>query len=207
MTCVGENDSVVPTKSGKGLPTGLALASLELGSIRPDPSAKWQRILKDSLTVASAVNESCAFFVLSSKQGRKVVTQEILFWDQSLSTSRPSKLILRQLKNHLEVVYDRREGRYSANPKKSIHAFIFISLARERAKLAQPRYLDMSDRKKESEAWWNYLLLLQVFRACLDMPQITWLLCEDGKAHIMDVVATVNFLDKAGNVLGWKAER
>lgn len=202
--CFDGNGPVAPSKGGKGLPTGVSVASLDLGGVQPDPSAKWRRILKDTQTVASAVNESCAFFVLSEKRGRRMETREVLFWHESLNESRPPRKMLKRLHEHLG--YSSRTGA-TANASNRIHGFVFASLVREKARQNQPGFASKSDHQKEADAWSGYLALWRTYRTCLDLPCVTWLLCEDGAAQLLDVAATVRFLDQAKNVLGWKDER
>lgn len=195
---------IIPSKRGKGLPTGISTASLELGSVRPDPSAKWKRILKDAQTVASAVNEPCVFFILAEKNGRRMETREVLFWHESLTESRPPRKVMKRLHDHLG--YSGRTGT-AANTKSSIHGFLFASLARAKARQSHPGFASKSDHQKATDAWNEYLSLWRTYRSCLDLPQTTWLLCEDGVVRVVDAAATVRFLDQARNVLGWKEER
>jgi predicted nucleic acid-binding protein len=202
--CLGDADPVVPSRNGKGLPIGVSVASMQLGGVQPDPSARWRRILRDAHTVASAVNEPCAFFVLSEKRGRKTETREVLFWHESLAESRPPGRFLKRLCQHLG--YSAKTGA-AANGGSQVHAFVFASLMQERARQKQPGFASKSDHQKEADAWHGYLSLWRVFRSCLDLPQVTWLLCEDGVARVLDVAATVRFLDRAKNVLGWKEEQ
>ena len=203
-TCFRGSSTTSSSKNGKGLPGGLSLTALELGAVRPDPSAKWRRILKDAQTVASAVNEPCAFFVLSGKNGRKMETREVLFWHESLSGTRPPKKVIKRLHEHLG--YSRRTG-LTANPRNRIHGFVFGSLARERIRQNHPSFASKSDRQKEADAWNDYLAVWRVFKDCLDLPQFTWLLCEDSAVRSLDTAATVRFLAQAKNVLGWKDEK
>ena len=202
--CFDGSGPISPSRSGKGLPTGLSIASIELGSIQPDRSAKWKRILKDAQTVASAVNEPCAFFILSEKNGRRMETREVLFWHESLNKRRPPSKVLKRLHEHMG--YSSRTGTVT-NSGNRIHGFIFASLANEKARQNQSGFASKSDNQKQADAWNDYLALWRTFRVCLDLPQTTWLLCEDGVAHILNAAATVLFLDKAKNVLGWKDER
>lgn len=99
--CFSGSSPILPLRSGKGLPSQVSSNPLILGSIRPDPAAKWRRILKDSHTVASAINEPCIFLVLSVKNGRKLETKEVLFWHESFVQSRPPRSVLKKLSEHL----------------------------------------------------------------------------------------------------------
>jgi len=202
--CFDGSGSVIPSKRGKGLPTSISTASLELGRVQPDPSAKWKRILKDAQTVASAVNEPCVFFVLTEKNGRRMETREVLFWHEGLTESRPPKKIIKRLHDHLD--YSSRTGT-AVNAGNCIHGFVFASLVREKAYQNCPGFASKSDHQKDSDAWNAYLALWRTYRSCLDLPQTTWLLCEDEVARVMDVSATTCFLNQAGNVLGWKDEK
>jgi len=108
------------------------------------------------------------------------------------------------MKVHLEVVWDNEQQMYRANPNKAIYVFVFASLARERARQNIPGFASKSTRQKETDGWNAYLSLWRAFRACLALPQTTWLLCEDGAARELNAVATLQFLDRAKNVLGWE---
>lgn len=202
--CCDASASVSPSKSGKGLPTGISIASLELGSIRPDPSASWKRILKDAQTVASAVNEPCAFFVLSEKNGRKIETREVLFWQESLRQSRPPRKVIKRLQDHLG--YSAKTG-ITTKVNTNIHGLVFASLVREKARQNHPDFSSKSNHQKNADAWDDYLALWRTFGSCLDLPQTTWLLCEDGAVHVLNAALTIRFLDQGMNVLGWKDER
>lgn len=201
--CFESSVLVSPSKSGKGFPTSVSVASLELGGVQPDPSAKWKRILKDAQIVASAVNEPCIFFILTEKNGRKMETREVLFWHESLTTSRSPKKVIRRLHEHL--AYSSRTGN-AANLKGHIHGFVFTSLAREKARQDHRSLASKSDHQKHADAWHAYLTPWRTYRSCLDLPQTSWLLCEDGVARGLDALATGRFLDQARNVLGWKDE-
>lgn len=196
-------DPVVPSKRGKGIPTGASTTSLDIGCCQPDPSAKWQRVLKDSQIVASLVNTPCAFFVLTEMIEHREETREVLFWHESLATSRPPKTVIKRLKEHLGI--SRRTG-LAANERMQINAFIFASLAIEKARQSQPTFASKDKHQKEADAWNRYLSLWRTYRSCLDLPQTTWLLCEDGANRILDIGATVSFLDRAKNVFGWNDE-
>lgn len=200
-SCFNGTGPVLPSRHGSGLPTGVSLASLELGGIQPATAVKWRRILKDAQTVASAINETCVFFVLSAKNGRRIETKELLFWHDSLMETRPPKKVIKRLHEHLG--YSPHSGLVT-NRYSQIHVFIFASLARERVQQNQPCYTSKSDHQKEADAWNGYLSLWRTFRACLLVPQVTWLLCEDGIANVLDIATTTRFLDQAKNVLGWK---
>ncbi len=202
--CFDGDTSISPSKSGRGLPVDLSTVSLELGGVQPDPSTNWRRILKDAQMVASVVNEPCAFFILAEKNGRKTETREVLFWHESLTEIRPSGKLMKRINYHLG--YSKRTGA-AANVGSRIHGLVFASLAREKARQNQPRFASKSDHQKATDAWNEYLSLWRIYRSCLDLPQTTWLLCEDGAARVLDVTATVRFLDQARNVLGWKDER
>jgi len=205
--CFDGSAPVSPSKNGRGFPTGVSTTSLELGAVQPHPSAKWKRILKDAQTVASAVNESCVFFVLSEKNGRRIETREVLFWHESLNESRQPKKVIKRLHAHLELVWDEEKERYKANLKKHVHGFVFASLAYEKARQNQPGFVSKSNHQKDTDAWNKYLSVWRTYGSCLDLLQTTWLLCEDGATRVLNVAPTVQFLDRAGNVLGWKDER
>jgi len=203
-TCFNGSTSVSPSKSGRGLPVGLSTAFRELGGIQPDPSSTWKRILKDALTVASAVNEPCVFFVLAKKNSRRIETREVLFWHESLTESRPPRKVIKRLHDHLG--YSERSG-IANNARSSIYGLLFASLASEKARQNHPGFASKSDHQKTMDAWNAYLAPWRTYRSCLNLPQTTWLLCEDRAARVLDVAATIRFMDRAGNVLGWKDER
>jgi predicted nucleic acid-binding protein len=204
VRCFDGGDPIPCLTRGSGLPNVASVATLEPGSVRPSPSAKWQRILKDAHTVAVALNEPCAFFVLSEKNGRRLETLEVLFWHEGLNGSRSPGRVLKRLHEHLG--YSSRTGTV-ARSRSQVHGLMFASLGRERARQSQPGFASKSDHQKEADAWDRYLCLWRVFRHCLGLPQTTWLFCEDGEARLLDIAATAGVLDRAGNVLGWKEER
>jgi predicted nucleic acid-binding protein len=202
--CLEEADPVTPARRGPGLPRGVSLASLELGSVRPNSSAGWRRLLADAFTVASALNEPCVFFVLTRRSGRRTETEEVLFWHPALEEARPAKRILRRAREHLEVRYDEDKDRYLAAPGKAVYGFFFTSMARERARQSQPCYASKSDHQREADAWNGYLAPLWRFRSALSLPQTTWLFCEEGEARLLESIEVLRFLDQAKNVLGWE---
>jgi hypothetical protein len=67
--CLDGGVPVAATRRGRGLSPGITVATLQLGSVRPDPTATWRRLLADAFTVASPLTEPCVFFVLTEKQG------------------------------------------------------------------------------------------------------------------------------------------
>jgi predicted nucleic acid-binding protein len=205
--CFDARIAVSPSHRGRGLLAAVPTPALDLGAIRPDPSTKWRRILKDAQVVASAVNEPCAFFVLTEKDGRRWNTRELLFWHEGFRASRPPSTVSRKIKTHLEAVWDETAECYRADPKKRVHALVFTSLVREHARQNHPQFASKTDHQKKADAWKNYLALWRTFGSCLDLPQTTWLLCEDGRVRVLDVAATIRFLDQAKNVLGWNDER
>jgi len=204
--CFDGGAPVTPAKNGKGLPTGISMVSLELGSVQPDPSAKWRRILKDAQIVASTVNEPCVFFILAEKNGRRMETREVLFWHENLIESRPPRKVIKKLHDHLG--YSSRTGTaVKPNSNSRIYGLVFVSLVREKARQNQPGFTSKKDHQKAADAWNAYLHLLWTYRLCLDLPQTTWLLCEEGVTRGLDAMATGRFLDQAKNVFGWKDER
>lgn len=198
--CFSADDPVISSKRGKGLPIRFSRASLELGVVQPDPAAKWRRILHDAQTVAATVNESCVFFILTEKNKRKVETREVVFWNENMSVSRPPKKVIRRLYDHLG--YSNRTHT-CANEGNNIYGIIFASLAHERELQNQPGFASKSDHQKETDAWNAYLTLWRTYWSCLDLPQVTWLLCEEGIIRILDITYTSRFLNNAKNVLGW----
>lgn len=198
-----DGDAVSPALSGAGLPGGAATAVLELGAVKPDPSAKWRRVLRDAFTVASAVNEPCVFFVLTEGRGRREQTKEVLFWHSGLAASRPPEKVFKRLCGHLG--YSRKTS-LAAFPENCIYGLVFASLSCGRLQQGQPGFVSKSTNQKEADAWNTYLSPWRVFLPCLELPRVTWLLCEDGTAHRMNTSATTDFLGQAKNVLGWKGQ-
>lgn len=111
---------------------------------------------------------------------------------------------MKRLHDHLG--YSGRTGT-AANAKNTIHGFVFASLACAKARQDHSDFASKTDHQKTTDAWNEYLSPWRTYRPCFDLPQTTWLLCEDGAARMLDVAATVQFLDQARNVLGWKDER
>ncbi len=194
--CLNGATTIQVSKRGSGLHDNAAFASLELGSVKPHPSAKWKRLLADAFTAASALGRPCVFFVLAAKQARKIVTTELLFWHDALAVSLSPKRILNHLNSHL-----------TANQKNVVHGFIFSSLSRERAYQGQPSFSSKSNHQREADAWNAYLGPLWAFHEALTLPGTSWLLCEDGVAREMNVSKTTAFFAQAKNVLGWKDVR
>jgi len=200
--CLEEADPVTPARRGPGLPRGVSLATLELGSVRPNPSVGWRRILADAFTVASALNEPCVFFVLTRRSGRRIETVEVLFWHEGLEKRRPAARLVKHLQQHLG--YSPRTGR-ATEGRNHIYALCFTSMTRERARQSQPCYASKSGHQREADAWNGYLAPLWRFRSALSLPQTTWLLCEDGEARLLKPIEVLRFLDQAKSVLGWPA--
>ncbi len=193
LECLDGDIPVATTRRGRGLTAGITLATLQLGSVRPDPAATWRRLLGDAFTVASALAEPCMFFVLTEKRGRRVDASEVLFWHEGLSEGRPPTRLLRRVQEHLG---------YSQQSR--VWAFCFTSMARERARQSAPTFTSKSDHQRLGDAWKSYLMPLWRFRSGLALPQTTWLLCEDGVARYLKAGDTLRFLDQAKNVLGWE---
>jgi len=190
---------------GPGLPDHPPQASSELASIRPDPAAKPDRILADCLKVAATVNEPCAFFILQRKTGRKVVAEEVIFWQPALADSRPAQRIVARLRNHVAPAQGQPSAAAAGDP--SLCAMFTTSLSRARARQAQLCFNSRSDADKEFEAWREYLGLFWTFREALSLPNTTWVFCEDGQARPLKPDDTATFIRQAGNVLGWEGTR
>jgi hypothetical protein len=204
MECLEKGAPVTPTRRGRGLLAGVALATVPLGSVKPDPAATWKRLLADAFTAASALAEPCVCFVLTERKGRRVEAKEVLFWHEGLNESRPPKRILRRLQEHLG--YAEQTGR-AENAGSHVWAFCFTSMARERARQSDPAFASKSDYQRLADALNDYLLPLWRFRSGLALPQTTWLLCEDGVARYLKAGDAQRLLDQAKNVLGWEEER
>ncbi len=198
--CLGGADPVTPARRGAGVPLGVSLGTLELGSVKPAASATWKRLLADALTVASAINEPCVFLVLTQKKGRRTESMEVLFWHEGLASGRPVSRLLRRLNEHLG--YARETGR-AEHPGNQVWGFYFSSMSRERARQSEPSFASKSQHQRCADGWDGYLKPLWRFRSALALPQTTWLLCEDGVARCLKSGETLKFLDQAKNVLGW----
>src|SRR5690606_38323243 len=193
-----------PQQRGLGLPGNAAPATLELGSVRPDPSAKWRRILKDAPGVAAAVGQPCIFFVLTARNGRREESVEVLFWHAEFAETRPPERIVRRLHEHLG--YSRKTG-LATKSKHHVHAFVATSLSRARQRQNQNSNASSSDQTKTAHAWTEYLGILVAFHGALTLPQTTWLLLEDGVARRLSATPTVDYLSRAANVLGLNGGR
>ena len=202
--CLADPNPVRMKSRGPGLPCNPTPASLELASIRTDPSAKWDRILADATNAAAAINEPCVFFVLTAKNNRKWETREVLFWHQAMDTARPAKRVVRRVHEHLGYS---RQTRTASNANHAVHAFIATSLSRARHRQTQPSVNAKTDHKKEADAWVEYLDPFRLFGEVLTLPQTSCLLCEDGIAYHLAPNVTSTFLGNAAAVLGWKEER
>jgi hypothetical protein len=172
--------------------------------VRPAASATWKRLLADAFTVGSALTEPCVFFVLTEKRGQRSKTAEVLFWHEGLTSGRPVSQLIRRLRDHLG--YSRETGR-AERPRNQVWAFCFSSMNRERARQSDPAFASKTDHQRQADGWNGYLMTLWRFRYALALPQTTWLLCEDGVARNLKATETLQFLDLAKNVLGWKDER
>jgi predicted nucleic acid-binding protein len=204
LECLDGSAPVTATRRGPGLSAGITLATLQLGSVRPDPAATWKRLLADAFTVASALAEPCAFLVLTERKGRRVEAKEVLFWHEGLNDARPPARLLRRVREHLG--YSQQTGRVE-NAGCHVWAFCFTSMARERARQSDPAFSSKSDHQRLADGWKSYLMPLWCFRSGLALPQTTWLLCEDGVARYLKASDTLRFLDQAKNVLGWEGRR
>jgi predicted nucleic acid-binding protein len=170
-TCFGGTGPVLPSRRGRGFPSGVSMATMELGGIRPDPSAKWRRILKDAQTVASAVVEPCAFFVLSARilQDR---AQEIPFWHASPTGSRPPEDSKR--------LHEHRLFPGQGCKPRSRSSFIRLVCSREgTARSSQFRL--KGDHQKSGCLNATALANLPGISSC----RKSWLLCEDGVTHLL----------------------
>lgn len=204
LECLDRGEPVAATRRGRGLSAGITLATLQLGSVRPDPAATWRRLLGDAFTVASVLTEPCVFFILTEKRGRRVEASEVLLWHEGLTESRPPARLLRRVQEHLG--YSQQTGQ-AGNPASHVSVFCFTSIARERARQSDPAFASKSNHQRLSDGWNSYLMPLWRFRAGLALPQTKWLLCEDGAATYLKAADTLGFLDRAKNVLGWKDDR
>ncbi|MBW4693869.1 MAG: type II toxin-antitoxin system VapC family toxin [Lyngbya sp. HA4199-MV5] len=204
--CMVDPTPVVATKVSSGLSSGVSLAS-ELCSIKPEATAQWGCILTDAFVTAAALNEPCLFLLLIQNSASTSEIQEVLLWHDGLTTARPISRTIKHLKEFMEWNRDRSTGSISVNPDKEIYAFCFTSLNRETIRQTQPNFNSRSVHQKQTAIWNNYLTPFWHFRDLLNLPQITWMLCEDGVARKLDSTVTLTFLDQAKNVLGWKEER
>lgn len=185
------------------LPNGPTVTS-ELGSIQPDPSASWRSVLANAFTAAAALNEPCVFFLLARRDGHRTEPVEVLFWNEGLESTRKANAIVGHVEHHLG--YSRRTGRAN-NLSHHVHVCWFVSLRRERVRQSQASFASKSNHQKEADAWDGYLRPLWRFRSAFRLPQASWLLCEDGAARRLKPRDTLEFLEKAKNVLGWEDGR
>lgn len=170
VECLDGGIPVAATRRGRGVTAGITLATLQLGSVRPEPAATWRRLLGDAFTVASALAEPCVFFILTEKRGRRVDASEVLFWHEGLTESRPPARLLRRVQEHLG--YSQQTGR-AENAGSRVWAFCFTSIARERARQSDPVFASKSDHQRLGDAWKSYLMPLWRFRSGLALPQTT----------------------------------
>jgi predicted nucleic acid-binding protein len=202
--CIPDMSPVPLRKRGAGILNNAALASLELGSLKPKPSARWDRLLSEAFYAATALNEPCLFFILTTVGKSGEETEEILFWDEGLIQQRPVRRVIKRLYEHLG--YNPRT-RTATNMDNNIHAFCFTSQSRERARQNQPGFGSKTNVQREFDAWHGYIWLLWLFKDVLALPQTNYLLCEEGVARRLDITATAEFIDNAKNVFGWKDEQ
>lgn len=202
--CLDGGPPVAPTRRGRGLSAGVTLATPELGSVKPDPTATWRGLLADAFIVASALAEPCVFFVLIERKGRQSEAKEVLFWHEGLNKSRPPSRLLRRVQQHLG--YWQQTGK-AENVGNHVWAFYFASLAREHARQSNPEFASKRDYQRLADALKGYLMPLWRFRSGLTLPQTTWIFCEDGEARYLKAADTLRFLDQAKNVLGWEGGR
>ncbi|MBN1460258.1 MAG: hypothetical protein JXA57_12040, partial [Armatimonadetes bacterium] len=172
-------------------------------SIKPDPAAKWDRILADALNVAAAINEPCVFFILTAKNGRKWETHEVLFWHQGMNDTRPAQKLIRRAHEHLGYS---KQTQKASNANHAVHTFLATSLARARQRQTQPSFNSKTEHKKEADAWREYLDAFRLFGEVLSLPQTACFLCEDGVVHRLDGSSSMDFLRKTGAVLGWEVQ-
>lgn len=201
LECLDASVPVAPTRRGRGLPAATTLATPQLSSVQPDPTATWRRLLADAFTAASVLAEPCVFIVLSEKQGRRAEAKEVFFWHEGLNDARPPSRLLRRMEEHLG--YSRRSGR-AENAGSYIWVFCFTSLALEQTRQSDPAFTSKSEHQRLADALKAYLTPLWLFRKGLSLPQTTWFFCEDGVARHLKPAETLAFLDQAKNVLGWE---
>lgn len=197
--------TITPKTRGQGLPNDASLACIELGSICPGPSAKWDRILAHALNVAVSLNEPIIFFVFTTKVGRRTITDEVLVWHEALDNKRQVARIINHIKKHIEYGINKINGLPIFNTKKHIHVFFFTSLSHARER--QTQYNTKTNHQKELNAVKEYLSPLWVFRNVLRLPQVSSLLCENGIPKKLNTDSTIKFINIANNVLGWKDVR
>lgn len=194
--CLSSPVNVDHKKKGRGLPSGSKIVSPAINSIKPLPSADWQSVLVDGFPVAAALNESLLLFALSSKVSGKLEVIEIIIWGPNSTPDRPSKQILKHLRNFIQ-----------ATKENLVHIFSFSSISEARARQNKPNFASKAEQQKESDAWKDSLSPIWEFRDALSFPQTSWFLCADEHANTINSSATVDFLKKAQNVLGWKVEK
>lgn len=202
-SCLAAAAPVVPKSRGRGLPTNPNGTFVELGAVRPDVTARWDRILRDCLNVAAALNEPCLFFVLQERNGRRTETREVLIWHDGLDEkARKPNAMIKHLRAHLELQYDAATGQYAAARHKRLYVFYVADHGHERSRQDQPCFNSKSDHQKSTEAWRSYLRGLGLFGDVSRFPNTQWLHCENSIVRILDGGKLAGFLDYANNVLG-----
>ena len=174
---------------------GTSMTTRELGGIQPDPSVRWRRILGDALTVASAINEPCVFFVLSTRTGRKMETQEVLVWHEGLADSRPPRRIVRRLHEHLG--YSAKTSTV-AYPRNHIHGFVCASLSSERARQTTPAFASKSDHREKRMLGIVTYRLGVLSNPLSDCLSLSGCFAEEGRAHALTVASTISFWIEPG---------
>lgn len=200
--CRDAQGAVAVSHRGAGLPPGAVATLTRAGGIRPNAAANWRRILKDAQTAATVIGEPCVCFILAdrTKGGRSAPT-EVIFWRAGQVETKAHARILKHLRVHVAQAA-------TAGSAGGSHAYciVFASRAQEQQRQEHPGFASKTADQKAVDAWNAYLEPWRVFRAGLEVPQTMWHLCEDGTTHRLESTATMAFLDRARNVLGWKDE-
>ena len=204
-SCLASSNRIPLSKTTSGL-LGSVISATELCIIKPDQQTKLDCILADASITSAALNEPCLFFVLVKNENGNQKIEEVLFWHDGFNSSRPINKIEKYLKIYLEYRLERNNSP-NFNENKQIHIFYFSSLNREITRQDQPNFASRTERHKKAEAWKAYLSKLWLFREAMSLPQITWLLCENGDARTLDITATLGFVAQAKNILGWKEKQ
>jgi predicted nucleic acid-binding protein len=200
--CLAAVPVIHPQAGSDGLPAIPDLTKLDTGSAKPIANAKLECILYDGLRLATALNQPCVLFVLSSRQATGLVVNEILLWHDGAGTAFPPDRIMKRVRDHLRIVYDRTTGAITCDPDRELQVLSLVSYAREAAR--QNAFATKSDTDRLADTWNAYLAPFRTFRQLLAMPQTTWLLCENGTAKQLKPSETKTFVDQVATALGWR---
>lgn len=206
-TCLKLPYLISSSRATSGLLKSLSLPS-ELRAIQPDATATLDCILSDAHVASVAINEPCIFFILMEHRKAGTLIQEVLLWHQDMNdAARSITKITKYLKEHINYRVNRQTGDVRFNDRKSIHILLFTSVDREQQRQNQPGLASRDNWQKRIDSLKGYLKPLWDLRDILNLPQTTWLFCEDSVSYQIAPDVTGRLLEVARNVLGWKEER